>query len=254
MYWIKEISMAGRLEGKVAVITGAGSGMGAAMAERFCREGARVVVADISGRQADVARAIGSSCVAVQMDVSSSAEMQNGLNTAVEKFGRLDILCNNAGIEGALGKVGEYSEEEFDRVWKINGRGPFLGLRYAIPLMLKTGGGSIVNTVSIASLVAFPQMPAYCAAKGAVLMLTKSAAVDYAAENIRVNAICPGTVSTGMSLRTPKEYLDIAVQAMPMKRLGRASEIADIALFLASDESSFVTGTMIVADGGYTAL
>jgi NAD(P)-dependent dehydrogenase (short-subunit alcohol dehydrogenase family) len=207
---------------------------------------------DIGGRL--YCRECGSSCTAVQMDASSSADMQKTLNTAVEKYGRLDILCNNAGIDGALGKVGEYSEEEFDRIWRINGRGPFLGMRYAIPLMLKSGGGAIVNTVSIASLVAFPQMPAYCAAKGAVLMLTKSAAVDYAAQGIRVNAICPGTVSTAMTLRTRKEYLDIAVKAMPMQRLGRASEIAEVALFLVSDESSFVTGTMIVADGGYTAL
>jgi NAD(P)-dependent dehydrogenase (short-subunit alcohol dehydrogenase family) len=239
--------MAGRLEGKVAVITGAGSGMGAAMVERFCREGAKVVAADISGQQKDVAKAAGSNCLPVQMDVSQSADIQMTLNKAVEKFGRLDILCNNAGIDGALGKTGEYAEEEFDRIWKINGRGPFLGMRYGIPLLLKYGGGSIVNTVSIASLVAFPQMPAYCAAKGAVLMLTKSAAVEYA-------AICPGTVKTALSMGMPAEYIDMALKAMPMQRIGQPSEIADVALFLASNESSFITGTMIVADGGYTAL
>jgi NAD(P)-dependent dehydrogenase (short-subunit alcohol dehydrogenase family) len=246
--------MAGRLEGKVAVITGAGSGMGAAMVERFCREGAKVVAADISGQQKDVAKAAGSNCLPVQMDVSQSADIQMTLNKAVEKFGRLDILCNNAGIDGALGKTGEYAEEEFDRIWKINGRGPFLGMRYGIPLLLKYGGGSIVNTVSIASLVAFPQMPAYCAAKGAVLMLTKSAAVEYAAQGIRVNAICPGTVKTALSMGMPAEYIDMALKAMPMQRIGQPSEIADVALFLASNESSFITGTMIVADGGYTAL
>jgi NAD(P)-dependent dehydrogenase (short-subunit alcohol dehydrogenase family) len=246
--------MAGRLEGKVAVITGAGSGMGAAMVERFCREGAKVVAADISGQQKDVAKAAGSSCLPVQMDVSQSADIQMTLNKAVEKFGRLDILCNNAGIDGALGKTGEYAEEEFDRIWKINGRGPFLGMRYGIPLLLKYGGGSIVNTVSIASLVAFPQMPAYCAAKGAVLMLTKSAAVEYAAQGIRVNAICPGTVKTALSMGMPAEYIEMALKAMPMQRIGQPSEIADVALFLASNESSFITGTMIVADGGYTAL
>jgi NAD(P)-dependent dehydrogenase (short-subunit alcohol dehydrogenase family) len=246
--------MAGRLEGKVAVITGAGSGMGAAMVERFCREGAKVIAADISGQQNDVAKLAGAACLPVQVDVAKSADVQMALNKAVEKFGRLDIICNNAGIDGMLGKTGEYPEEEFDRVWQINGRGPFLGMRYGIPLLLKFGGGAIVNTVSIASLVAFPQMPAYCAAKGAVLMLTKSAAVEYAAQGIRVNAICPGTVKTALSMGMPTEYIDMALKAMPMQRIGQPSEIADVALFLASAESSFITGTMIVADGGYTAL
>jgi NAD(P)-dependent dehydrogenase (short-subunit alcohol dehydrogenase family) len=246
--------MAGRLEGKVAVITGAGSGMGAAMVERFCKEGAKVIAADISGQQNDVAKAVGAACFPVQIDVAKSADVQMALNKAVEKFGRLDIICNNAGIDGALGKTGEYPEEEFDRIWQINGRGPFLGMRYGIPLLLKFGGGTIVNTVSIASLVAFPQMPAYCAAKGAVLMLTKSAAVEYAAQGIRVNAICPGTVKTALSMGMPAEYIDMALKAMPMQRIGQPSEIADVALFLASAESSFITGTMIVADGGYTAL
>jgi NAD(P)-dependent dehydrogenase (short-subunit alcohol dehydrogenase family) len=246
--------MAGRLEGKVAVITGAGSGMGEAMVQRFCREGAQVIAADISGRQGEVAKPFGTACVPLQMNVALSADVQKMLNTAVDAFGRLDIICNNAGVDGELGLTGEYSEKEFDRVWEINGRGPFLGMRYGIPLLLKFGGGAIVNTVSIASMVAFPQMPAYCAAKGAVLMLTKTAAVEYAAQGIRVNAICPGTVKTALSMGMPKEYIDMALQAMPMRRIGLPSEIADVALFLASNESSFITGSVVVADGGYTAL
>ncbi|HYP57145.1 MAG TPA: SDR family oxidoreductase [Beijerinckia sp.] len=246
--------MAGRLEGKIAVITGAGSGMGAAMVERFCREGARVIAADISGQQNDVAKPFGDACVPVQANIAESAEVQRMLQTAVDTFGRLDILCNNAGIDGALGLTGAYDEAEFDKVWSINGRGPFLGMRYGIPHMLKSGGGAIVNTVSIASMVAFPQMPAYCAAKGAVLMMTKTAAVEYATQGIRVNAICPGTVKTGLSMGMPREYIDMALQGMPMRRIGLASEIADVALFLASGESSFVTGTVVVADGGYTAI
>jgi NAD(P)-dependent dehydrogenase (short-subunit alcohol dehydrogenase family) len=246
--------MGGRLEGKVAVITGAGSGMGAAMVDRFCREGAKVVAADISGAQNEVAAKAGDACIPVQVDVASSEDIRRMLDTAMTKFGRLDVLCNNAAIGGAFGKTGEYSEQEFDRVWSINGRGPFLGMRYGIPLMLRGGGGSIVNTVSIASMVAFPTMPAYCASKGATLMLTKTAAVEYAAEGIRVNAICPGTVETGMSMGMPKEYIDMALKGMPMGRLGQPSEIANLALFLASDESSFLTGTAIAADGGYTAL
>jgi NAD(P)-dependent dehydrogenase (short-subunit alcohol dehydrogenase family) len=246
--------MAGRLEGKVAVITGAGSGMGAAMAELFCREGAKVVAGDISGQQDETARKAGANCIPVHVDISKSVDIRNILDVAVSRFGGLDILCNNAAIGGEFGKTGDYSEEEFDRVWSINGRGPFLGMRYAIPLMLARGGGSIVNTVSIASMVAFPTMPAYCASKGAVLMLTKTAAVEYAKENIRVNAICPGTVETGMSMGMPKEYIDMALAGMPMARLGQPIEIANLALFLASDESSFITGTTVVADGGYTAL
>jgi NAD(P)-dependent dehydrogenase (short-subunit alcohol dehydrogenase family) len=245
--------MAGRLAGKVAVITGAGSGMGAAMAELFCREGARVIAADISGQQEAVASRIGDACVPLQVDIARSADIRRMLDTAVARFGRFDILCSNAAVAGELGKTGDYTEEEFDRVWSINGRGTFLGMRYAIPLLLKNGGGSIVNTVSIASMVAFPTMPAYCAAKGAILMLTKTAAVEYAAQGIRVNAICPGTVKTALSMGMPKEYIDAAIKGMPMGRIGEPSEIAEVALFLASDASSFITGTTVVADGGYTA-
>ena len=245
--------MTGRLQGKVAVITGAGSGMGAAMVERFCREGAKVVAADISGNQNAVAKPMGDACLPLQVDTSKSEDIRRMLDIAVSHFGRLDILVNNAAIAGELGKTGDYSEEEFDKVWAINGRGPFLGMRYAIPIFLKNDGGVIVNTVSIGAQVAFPTMPAYCAAKGAVLMLTKTAAVEYAAQNIRINAICPGTVETGLSMAMPKEYIDMALQGMPMGRIGKPSEIADIALFLASDESSFMTGATVVADGGYTA-
>ena len=246
--------MSGRLAGKIAIVTGAGSGMGAAMVERFCREGAKVIAADISGQEKEVAARVGGDCVPVHVDIADSASIRNMLDTAVSRFGSLDILCNNAAIGGEFAKTGDYSEEEFDRVWSVNGRGPFLGMRYAIPIMLANGGGSIVNTVSIASTVAFPTMPAYCAAKGAVLMLTKTAAVEYAEQGIRVNAICPGTVKTGMSMGMPKEYIDMALVGMPMKRIGLPEEIANVALFLASDESSFVTGTSVTADGGYTAL
>ncbi len=246
--------MANRLSDKVVVVTGAGSGMGAAMVERFCAEGAKVIAADISGNQDEVAQRAGADCIPCQFDISSSEDVRRMLDLAVSRFGKLDVLCNNAAIGGAFGKTGEYTEEEFDRVWSINGRGAFLGMRYAIPLMLETGGGSIVNTVSIASMVAFPTMPAYCASKGAVLMLTKTAATEYAEQGIRVNAICPGTVETGMSMGMPKEYIDMALSGMPMSRIGQPSEIANLALFLASDESSFITGTSIAADGGYTAL
>jgi NAD(P)-dependent dehydrogenase (short-subunit alcohol dehydrogenase family) len=246
--------MAGRLEGKVAVVTGAGSGIGEAIAERFCKEGARVVAADISGRQNEAAKRIGPNCRAVQADVSKSADVQAMLKTAQSAFGRLDILCNNAGIDGAMAKTGEYSEEDFDQVWAINGRSIFLGMRYAIPMMLATGGGSIVNTTSIASIVAFPTMIAYCAAKGAGLQMTRTAAAEYAALGIRVNAILPGPVASGITRHMPAEYIEAVKNATPQRRIADPSELANLALFLASDEASFITGAAMIADGGYTLL
>lgn len=246
--------MAGRLEGKVAVITGAGSGIGASMAELFCREGAKVVAADISGAQNEVAARIGAACVPFQADVSKSADVQAMLNAAITKFGRLDVLVNNAAIDGAMVPTGEYAEDEFDRVWGINGRSVFLGMRYGIPLMLKTGGGSIVNTSSMASVVAFPTMTAYCASKGAVSMMTKVAAVEYATQGIRANIICPGPIVTGITKHMPAEYIEGVKKAVPMNRMADPIEVANLGLFLASDESSFITGSSILIDGGYTSL
>lgn len=246
--------MAGRLEGKIAVITGAGSGIGASMAEMFCREGAKVIAADISGQQDVVAKNIGSNCISVHADVSKSADVQAMLNLAVSKFGRLDVLVNNAAIDGDMMPTGEYTEAEFDRVWGINGRSVFLGMRYGIPLMLANGGGSIVNTSSMAAVVAFPTMPAYCAAKGAVSMMTKVVAVEYAGKGIRANVICPGPVLTGITRHMPAEYIDAVKKATPLGRMAHPSEVANLGVFLASDESSFITGSQILIDGGYTSL
>jgi NAD(P)-dependent dehydrogenase (short-subunit alcohol dehydrogenase family) len=246
--------MTGRLAGKVAVVTGAGSGMGAAMAEVFVREGAKVIVADVSGNEEKVAANIGADCVPVHADVSSGADVRAMLSRAVTEFGRLDVLCNNAGIDGHVAPTGEYAEDEFDRVWSVNGRGVFLGMRYGIPLLLEFGGGSIVNTSSMASSVAFPGMPAYCAAKGAVQMLTKTAAAEYAGKNIRVNAICPGPIRTGITDSLPADLIAGVVAATPIGRYGDPVEVANLALFLASDESSFITGESILIDGGYTTL
>jgi NAD(P)-dependent dehydrogenase (short-subunit alcohol dehydrogenase family) len=246
--------MAGRLEGKVAVITGAGSGIGAATAEVFVREGARVVAADISGQQEDVAKRLGDGCLAVHADVSKGDDVQAMLAAATSHFGRLDLVYNNAGIDGATAPTGEMSEEDFDRVWAVNGRGVFLGMRYAIPLLLENGGGSIINTASVASMVAFPSMPAYCAAKGAVVMLTKTAAAEYGRAGIRVNAICPGVIDTAMTKGLSPELIAGVKQMTPMGRIADASEVADVALFLASDESSFITGAAVLVDGGYITL
>lgn len=246
--------MSGRLEGKVAVVTGAGSGMGAAMAKAFCREGAKVVAADISGQQDKVAKELGDACVPIHTDVTKSSDIQAMLQLAVSKFGRLDILCNNAGIMGPAAPTAEFQEKDFDMVWNINGRAVFLGMRYAIPIMLANGGGSIVNTASLAALLAFPSMVAYCGAKGAVLQMTKATALDYAGLGIRVNAICPGVTDTGLTQGMPPEYLANVEAATPMGRVAKASEIADLAVFLASNESSFITGTSVTIDGGYSAI
>lgn len=246
--------MPGRLEGKVAVITGAGSGIGAATAEVFVREGALVVAADISGQQEDVAKRLGDSCLPLHTDVSKGEQVQALFAAVAARFGRLDVLHNNAGVTGPAAPSGEMSEEDFDRVWAVNGRGVFLGMRYGIPLLLESGGGSIINTSSVASLVAFPSMPAYCASKGAVAMLTKTAAAEYASSGIRVNAICPGVIETAMTQTLSPELIAGAKQMTPMGRIADPVEVANVALFLASDDSSFITGAAVVADGGYLTL
>jgi NAD(P)-dependent dehydrogenase (short-subunit alcohol dehydrogenase family) len=246
--------MAGRLEGKIAIITGAGSGIGAAMAERFCREGAKVIAADISGAQNEVAARIGQACTPVHADVSKGSDIQAMIQVAASQYGRLDILCNNASIDGPMMPTADYSEADFDLVWGINGRSVYLGMHYAIPLMLASGGGSIVNTTSIASLVAFPTMIAYCAAKGAALQMTKTVAVEYAKQGIRANAILPGPVLTGITRHMPAEYIEAVKNATPQGRMADPSELANLALFLASDEASFITGAAMTADGGYTVV
>jgi NAD(P)-dependent dehydrogenase (short-subunit alcohol dehydrogenase family) len=246
--------MADRLKGKVAVVTGAGSGIGAAMAARFCEEGAHVVAVDISGEQNALAARLGDVCMPIHADVSKGADVQAMLQAAVTRWGRLDILCNNAGIDGAMQPAAEYSEAEFDRVWSITGRSVFLGTRYAVPLMLAHGGGSIVNTASVASVVAVPHMVAYCTAKGAVLQMTRTFAVEYAKQGVRVNAILPGAIDTAITRGMPAAFMDAATQATPMGRMGAPVEMANLALFLASDEASFVTGAAMAADGGYTVV
>ena len=226
--------------------------MGEAMVKQFCAQGAKVVAADISGKQDRLAADLGSDCVAIHADVSRKADVKAALDLAVERFGRLDILCNNAGTAGPIALTADYDEDVFENIIAVNLRGVFLGMKYAIPLMLNTGGGSIINTSSMASLVAFLGMSGYSASKGGVSMLTKLTAAEYASQGIRVNAILPGAIATGMTRGLPAEFLAGAVAGTPMGRIGMPDEIAHLAVFLASDESSFITGTLTPVDGGYT--
>lgn len=246
--------MAGRLQNKVAIVTGAGSGIGAATARRFHEEGAKVVLADISGEQEAIAKELGDGALSLHTDVTSGESVRAAVATAVEEFGALNILYNNAGIDGEIQLVGDMSEEAWDQVQAINLRGVFLGIHHAIPEMLKAGGGSIINTASMAATVAFPSMASYCAAKGGVVMLTKTAAAEYAAQGIRVNSISPGTIQTGITDSLPQDMIKAIIERNPVGRIAEPSEVASLALFLASDESAFITGADHMIDGGYTLL
>jgi NAD(P)-dependent dehydrogenase (short-subunit alcohol dehydrogenase family) len=248
-----------KLKGKVAVITGAGSGIGRATALLFAEEGAKVVVADytVEGGKETVKqiKAKGGEATFVAVDVSQAADVQKMIKTAIDKYGRLDILHNNAGIEGPLGPTENVSEADWERVLAVNLKGVFLGSKYAIPQMLKQGG-VIINTASIAGLVGVTNMPAYCASKGGIVLLTKAMALECAKKNIRVNCICPGAIKTPMFYRFTGFQLEaekLFCEGEPIGRCGGPEEIAQAALYLACEQSSFVTGTALVVDGGWTA-
>jgi NAD(P)-dependent dehydrogenase (short-subunit alcohol dehydrogenase family) len=249
----------GRLDGKVAVITGAGSGMGRASAVLFAEEGAKVVCADRSGQEEEVAKEIGAAAIAVHVDVASEADIQRMIATAEEHFGQLDVLYNNAGFGGPMSPLHEQTLETWERVHSTNLKAVFFGMKYGIQAMLRNGGGSIVSTASAAGLVGMKGHSVYGAAKAGVIQLTKAAALDYADRNIRVNAICPGMFWTGLVQgardtgtvgQAPPPGAYPPPPGVPMNRWGLASEVAAAALFLASDESSFVTGVALPVDGG----
>jgi NAD(P)-dependent dehydrogenase (short-subunit alcohol dehydrogenase family) len=250
-----------RLENKVALITGGGSGIGRAASLLFAREGAAVVVADVSddaGRQTvDQITAGGSRASYVHADVSSAADSEAMVAHAEREYGRLNVLFNNAGImHSSDDDAIATSEETWNLTMGINARGVFLGCKFGIPALRRAGGGSIINTASfVAKLGAATPQVAYTASKGAVLSLTRELAVIHARENIRVNALCPGPLKTPLLM----SFLDTDAKRnrrlvhIPMGRFGEATEIANAALFLASDESSFVTGAELLVDGGITA-
>jgi NAD(P)-dependent dehydrogenase (short-subunit alcohol dehydrogenase family) len=244
-----------RLQGKTAIITGAGSGMGKSMAEIFTREGARVLCADISGAQDEVAANVGKGAIALHVDVSQEADIQNMIATAEREFGRVDILVNNAGFGGGMAPLHEQTTENWDRVHGVNLRGVFFGIKHGVISMMKTGGGAIVNVTSASGIVGWKGHALYGSAKAGVNQLTKSAALDYAARNIRINAVAPGTMWTGL-VPASKKFAEPPkgtprVPGIPMDRWGLASDIANAALFLASDEANYITGVILPVDGGY---
>ena len=248
------------LKGKVAVITGASSGIGRAAVELFAREGAAVVAADVADadgkKLADELAGQGHDVTYVHADVALDADVAGMVHFALSRYGRLDVLFNNAGIDGDQAPTAQATLENWDRVIAVNLTGVFLGMKHGIAAMLQHGGGSIINNASVAGLVGFPGIPAYVASKGGVVQLTRSAAIEYATQNIRVNCLCPGVIDTPMvqhfSANQPQARA--AFEAMePVGRLGRPGEVAELALFLASDRSSFITGAIIPVDGGFVA-
>lgn len=248
-----------RLKDKVSVITGGGGAIGGATAEHFAREGARVVVSDVDGKTArqtvEAIQSAGGEAVFVEADVSQVAETEKIIRCAVDTYGRVDVLFNVAGIE-LMKSLHEHTEEDYERVTGVSLKGSFFCTKYAVTEMMKQGSGVIINMGSIAALSGHAQLASYCAAKGALINFTKYVAMEYAPYNIRCNCICPGTIATQMVQRAASEYPELVaknVNEHALGRMGEVREITDAALFLASDESSFVTGVTLPVDGGYSA-
>jgi NAD(P)-dependent dehydrogenase (short-subunit alcohol dehydrogenase family) len=248
-----------RLEGKVAVISGGARGMGAVEARLFAKEGAKVVLGDVldaDGRTVESEiRATGAEAVFVRLDVTSESDWKNAVDTAVARFGTLDVLVNNAGVSGH-GRIEDVTLDMWNRVMTINSTGVFLGTRTAIPAMRRAGGGSIVNISSQLGLVGVDNSsPQYQASKGAVRLLTKATAIQYAKERIRANSVHPGPIVTPMTeaRRADPTTYQLTVSRIPLGRYGEPEDVAYGVLYLASDESSFMTGAELVIDGGWTA-
>lgn len=251
-----------RLTGKVALITGAASGIGRAIALRFAQEGARIAVVDwnASGGAETVRRILesGGEAILVEADVSGEDEVKRMVEVTLSTFGRIDILCNNAAVQ-VFGTIPDTSTADWHKVMDVNLKGVYLGCKYVIPHMIEQGGGSIVNTSSALGIVGDPDLPAYGATKGGILAMTAAMAQAHGRQNIRINSICPGDVATPLVMEyfehqpDPEDALRRVQSEYALGRIAQPEEIANVALFLASDESSFVTGTYILADGGLTS-
>ncbi|MFA6295224.1 MAG: SDR family NAD(P)-dependent oxidoreductase [Candidatus Paceibacterota bacterium] len=243
-----------RLENKVAIVTGSATGIGKAIAEKFISEGAKVVFSDINGDDSLVQEFEGKALF-IKCDVSKSEEVENLIDKTIEKFGKLDVMVNNAGI-GSLGGIMDVTDESWNKTIGINLSGTMFGMREAAKAMkAKNIKGSIINLSSILGKVGFNGAIAYCAAKGGVVQLTRAGSLDLAPSQIRVNAIAPGFIETNMTkdILEQKEFKDMVTSSTPLGYVGKTEDIANAALYLASDESSYVTGSVIYVDGGWTA-
>ncbi len=245
------------LKGKVALITGASSGIGESTALLFAKEGAKLVITDIDKERGlalmKKIKTEGGEAVFVKADTSVPGDSEKSVEKAIDEFGRLDLAVNNAGIGGAQAPVGEYEPEDWQRVININLSGVFYGMRYQIPAMLKSGGGSVINVASILGSVGFANSCAYVAAKHGVVGLTKTAAIEYSAKGIRVSSVGPAFIKTPLLEGLDKELLDKLVEIHPIGRLGESEEVAQLFVWLASDRASFATGAYYPIDGGYLA-
>ena len=253
--------MSGRVENKVALVTGGGSGLGRATVQALSREGAKVLVADLNLTGAEetvrLVAAAGGEASAFAMDVTIAAQVEAMVQTTIERYGRLDCAFNNAGIPGKVGTtIIDYEEEDWDRVIAVDLKGVWLGMKYQIKQMLAQGGGVVVNTASIAGLVGLVGSAPYVASKHGVVGLTKTAALEFAQQNIRVNAVCPGVFRTPLVEKIIAELPEreqLYLSAQPIGRMGRPEELAEAVVWLCSDASSFVTGHAFPVDGGYVA-
>jgi NAD(P)-dependent dehydrogenase (short-subunit alcohol dehydrogenase family) len=244
-----------RFDGKTAIVTGAASGIGYAIAEALSNSGAKAILADIDlARAAAAAEAIGNGALAVEVDVTNPQSVQTMVTDVMTSAGKLDILVNNAGIAGPLEPVGEYSVDHWHEVLNVNLHGAFYGIRYAVPAMKESGGGAIINIASVLGSVGFAGASAYVASKHALVGLTKTAAIDHADHNIRINSVGPGFILTALveSSLDETERAE-AASGHALNRMGKTEEVASLVLYLLSDEASFITGSYHLVDGGYTA-